>query len=186
MNKSNALDVNWLKENHKSILYSGFGFIQIKISDRHRLHFYTRKLPPLIHDEDIHNHRYGFRSTLVKGRVSQRIYQIVPGTDGIIDQQNGSESVQHDSQPVLCSAKIMSTSFYSPGSSYFIEHDIFHRVSLESETAITMIKRTEPKKDFFDVFRHRGSPKIDPLSKQIDDQTLWKTVAEIIDRGHHN
>jgi hypothetical protein len=51
------IKLNDLKEKCKMIHYFGLGFIQIKIDDTYRLHFYTNKLPKILHEEEVHNYR---------------------------------------------------------------------------------------------------------------------------------
>ena len=72
-----ALDINLLKNHCARIYYFGLGFIQVKLDDSFRVHYYTDKLPAIT--EDIHNHRYDFTSEVVSGKLSTTIYRLAVG-----------------------------------------------------------------------------------------------------------
>src|SRR5271170_5939334 len=76
------IDLKALKKNHARLYYFGLGFIQLKINEWERLHFYSAKLPPIT--EDIHNHRYGFLSRILKGKLGNHVFDIsdVANPDG--------------------------------------------------------------------------------------------------------
>ena len=67
-------DIDWLKKNAESIHYFGLGFIQVKINFPNRIHFYTTQLDKTVQEEEIHNHRYNFKSQILKGRFTQTIF----------------------------------------------------------------------------------------------------------------
>lgn len=61
------LNIDYLKKNHTKIHGFGLGFIQIKLGEVFRLHIYTKEIALTTQDEEIHNHRYDFKSTVLKG-----------------------------------------------------------------------------------------------------------------------
>src|SRR5271168_5571627 len=53
----------------------GLGFIQLKLSDTERMHFW---LPEIPHPEreEIHNHRYDFTSTVLAGHLMHEVWHL--------------------------------------------------------------------------------------------------------------
>ena len=171
-------NIDWLKSNKTVIHYFGLGFIQLKLGPNYRLHFYTAKLPPIVGHEDIHNHRYGFESFILKGRFFQQIYNIVEGDDYVMELEScedGSESEYLGT----CDADLIHVSAYNAGSRYSVSHKAYH--SAFAEEAITLIRRpTEYAKDRATVVRPSGTPKVCPFSKKLPEAELWKIVEEMI------
>jgi hypothetical protein len=173
----NYLNIDWLKSNHKMIHYFGLGFIQLKIDDQTRIHFYTPELPPIVSQEDIHNHRYDFFSQVLKGHFSQALFNVIDGNTHLREQESCKEGVSCETPPTPCAVEINSEHKYVAGSAYFIKAETFHRVSAEG---ITLLKRGEPKKDFAEVIRRAGSEKTCPFSQKIEESRLWEIIECMI------
>jgi hypothetical protein len=182
---SNCFDVHWLKNNHQMIHYFGLGFIQLKIDDSHRMHFYTPELPPITSEEDVHNHRYDFESLILKGEFEQDIFEVTwPqfgefGTTHLLEQESckeGCSADENDAFPVK--VKLLATNHYMAGSRYLINHETFHRV--RATNCITLIERSEYKKELAEVVRPINAGKICPFSKKIEVEKLWDIVGKMV------
>lgn len=182
--KNNYKNIDWLKKNAQMIHYFGLGFIQLKLALKedisiYRLHFYTEKLPPIIGDEDIHDHRYPFISHILKGKFSQTLFQLIDGDSYILEY----ESCKEGTEPEFirkCNFDAIYISTYTAGSVYGLNHDTFHKV--ETEEAITLLCRPER----YEVERARvgrlvDSPKVCPFSKKIEEKELWDIVASMLE-----
>lgn len=159
-------DINWLKANHQMIHYFGLGFIQLKIDNTYRMHFYTESLPAIVSQEDVHNHRYSFFSEIVKGKLLQELYQITDGDTHIKEQETCKAGIGADGMGVKCGLKETSRHRYFAGSRYWLNHDTFHRVW--SANAITLLTRGEIEKELAEVVRPVNAPKICPFSKKVE------------------
>jgi len=168
------LKTDWLKKNTQMIHYFGLGFIQVKLTNEYRMHFYSPDLPPIIDDEDIHNHRYNFNSTILKGQLTQDLFVQIPGDKYILEDESCQEGCSAGTEPILCDFKLISSCDMAAKSEYFLHHDTFHRVKTES--CITMLSRSEYKKQFAQVARLKGSPKICPFSQKIEESELWQII----------
>jgi hypothetical protein len=65
---------NFLQEEKMTIgnaRIHGNGFIQVDLDDMHRLHVWDHRIPRQRTDSSIHNHRFGFESTVLKGTLVQ-------------------------------------------------------------------------------------------------------------------
>ena len=76
------IDLETLRRNHVRLYYFGLGFIQLKLDEVRRLHFYSARLPPIT--EDVHNHRYGFLSRVLAGRLTNRVYALGQGESHVL------------------------------------------------------------------------------------------------------
>lgn len=174
-----VLEMDWLRGNCKSIHYFGLGFIQLKIDRRSRIHFYTPELPPTTPEEDIHNHRYNFRSTILKGSLHQECFRIKEGGYSHIREfESCREGVCSVHPPSFCDVERIFASTHAAGTSYSIDHEVFHRVS--AEECITRIDRGDYAKEFAEVIRPSGERKVCPFAKKVPEDRLWSIIESMI------
>lgn len=171
-------DIDWLKKNHQMIHYFGLGFIQLKIDDRFRMHFYTQELPAIISDEDVHNHRYNFESRILRGEFRQSLYHVVDGNSHVLEQESCQEGYKPETPGKPCSIIEASAHIYEAGSLYFMHHSTFHRVSATS--CITLLERYSYEKPLAEVIRPVGAEKVCPFSKKVDESELWDIAERML------
>lgn len=174
------LDIDWLKKNCSMIHFFGLGFIQLKINNQYRLHFYTKDLQSIIGEEDIHNHRYDFSSRILKGHFSQEIFKAIEGNTHIKEDESCQKEQHEGQEKSFCSIKSIEKQFYRQGEFYKIKHDVFHRVRPPIDNCITLLNRGAYQKEFAQVIRLIGSSKVCPFSHQIPEKELWETVERIL------
>jgi len=176
LKKIKELDINWLKKNHERLYYFGLGFIQLKINNKYRLHFYTDKLKS--NTESIHNHRYDFKSIILKGELNNKLYNMVEGTTHYRINESCNESKSINIEQIECSIKLMKDITYNQGQSYFMEYNKFHKVY--SNYAITLLERSDYKQEEAQVI-YKNDEKINcPFSLKVDSNKLWNIIEEMI------
>lgn len=168
--------LDWLKENHCRLYYFGLGFIQLKIDEFYRLHFYHPELPAF--NEDIHNHRYDFKSTILKGTFHNSLYCVSPGETHIITNESCNPEIKAPTEVKFCSAELELTSSYEAGQDYFMDHTWFHTV--KAENCITLLERTDYKKEFAQVITPVDGVSTCPFSKKLVEADLWALIAEML------
>jgi hypothetical protein len=172
------IDVDYLRKNCQMIHYFGLGFIQLKIDQSHRLHFYTSELPAVVSQEDIHDHRYDFHSVIVKGYLDQELFTLMPGTTHRKDQETCKKDCAAPAvEPEYYMVKPTSQHIYRAGSEYFIDHQTFHRVW--SSNCITSIHRGDYKKEFSNVVRPVDAKPVCPFSVTVEPDRLWEIVRSM-------
>lgn len=171
-------DYDWLRANHKMVHYFGLGFIQLKIDDSRRMHFYTSELPPITPEEDVHNHRYNFVSHILKGRFYQELFKTVDGSTHTLEKESCQAGVDVPHEGTSCGLVQMSRHHYTAGDSYWLHHDTFHRVS--AENCITFVERSEYQKELAEVIRAIDSPKICPFSQKVPEENLWEIIERML------
>lgn len=177
------IDIDELKKEHERLYYFGLGFIQLKLNDHWRLHFYARELPPIT--EDIHNHRYNFTSRILAGSITNFTYTV----DTVVDEANATHVMVNEScnpevkapaESTLCKVEIEKASTYFTDQSYRMDYRIFHRV--EATDCITALSRTPYRQNFAQVVTPIGSPSICPFSKTVPEAHLWEIIEAMLER----
>lgn len=171
------LDIGWLKNNCERLYYFGLGFIQLKINEEFRIHFYTDKLPTIT--DTPHNHRYDFDSLILKGEFKNILYKEEKGNNWVIDNESCNPDIEAPKETKEVSLVKMSETVYSEGESYHMYYKDFH--SVFSESCITLLKRSEYKQDYAQVSRKKGEKTICPFSMtNIPEEDLWKIIEEML------
>ena len=160
------------------IHYFGLGFIQIKLSDSQRVHIYTQKLPAIVGDEEVHDHRYNFTSEIIRGSFRQDIYEMVEGTTHIMEYESCTADVEAPKESTLCGLQKILTMNLVVGSIYSVDHSVFHTVA--SDNAITLLTREGYSKEFARVISPIDLPAVCPFSQSIQEEDMWEIVREVV------
>lgn len=172
------INIKSLKDNHVRLYYFGLGFIQLKINDVWRLHFYSPKLPVIT--EDIHNHRYGFLSKVLKGSLTNHVVELdyTDSDDHKILSVSCDEKFKAPTDESYVGIKSITTDTYTVGQGYVMTPDMFHRTT--ANNCITMLMRTHRSKDFANVVLPRNETPVCPFSKKIEEEQLWSMIEEML------
>jgi hypothetical protein len=175
--------VEWLQENSYKAHFFGLGFIQVKLNDYQRLHFYHPDLPAFV--EDMHDHRYHFISKVLKGCLSFELWDTdtVDGVTWLAEfescKEPGAESTETIS-PEFVQLSYLGKYEVCSGSSYYMNMNTFHTVKPKFDyggPCVTFLTRTQPQKPAARVIRGSGE-KICPFSQPIPADRLWALVKE--------
>ena len=178
------LDLDWLWANKTMVHYFGLGFIQLKIDNHHRVHFYTNDLMKTVGDEEIHNHRYNFVSEVLKGEFSQDIYDVTPVSmeeaTHLLSQESCNENITASNVIIPTPVKI--EKFYSEtiaeGEKYFMDHQSFHTVY--SADAITFLTRSDYKKELADVASPKDKTLVCPFSIKLSEDEIFDIIKGLL------
>lgn len=172
------LKLEWLKENCEKIHWFGLGFIQIKIQEGLRYHFYTDKFPSVC-KESIHTHRYTFTSEVIAGKLRQCIFSEVAGNDykRVLHLCiKGQEPIQAG----LFSLNLLTSVNLNKGSHYTIGKDTIHNVSSYGD-CITKVWWEGSKQGDCLVYTPYGETDNDPFVDNILEEELWDEVERMLD-----
>lgn len=180
--KIGDISVSSLKQYCSEIHYFGLGFIQVKLGETFRMHFYNSTLPAIVNFEEIHNHRYDFFSKVLAGTFRQIFYEVDRNpkfdTEFLLEEESCKEGVMASASPIPVGIKKVSEQTLLAGSSYTVSHDLFHQV--HANFAITFLTRGNIVKENAEVIRKKGAEKVCPFSKKIPDSQLWSTVESML------
>lgn len=174
------LDIDWLKENHQLIHFFGLGFIQLKLNDSERMHFYHPSLEAFA--EEPHDHRYSFISTVLKGGLKNIIWKMKEGGEAAELRYESCKKDINDVPPSEQCQRVMIGEFTTrAGSSYFVNEDMFHQVERVGDgPCITFLVRQEPVKEFARILAEPDSPNVCPFSRNLSEEELWQIVEDCL------
>jgi hypothetical protein len=175
------LTIDWIKKNNIKIHYFGLGFIQVKLNDFERLHFYTNKLSKTVEDEEIHNHRYNFVSLILKGKFTQSIFEVKSDINGdyLLTKESCDENNKMDFPKEPVSIIKVYEQYYLESHSYHINHNTFHTVHAEDNT-ITFLKRSTYMKEYADVIFHKNKSLTCPFSNKVSENDLYDIIKSML------
>lgn len=163
--------------------YFGLGFIQLKINDVQRIHFWVPEWPTIPGaDNELHDHRYTLTSTIFKGEIHNQIFAPIPTQDPTHELIEVSCKPNSTEKPKIIErvTPVFITSFVSKvGDTYTLSPDAFHTAHSVGST-VTFVERGNVIKDLARVIRPMNSAFVCPFSIQYSEQQCWEKIAEII------
>lgn len=173
------IDPLWLRKNHERIYFFGLGFVQVKINERFRLHFYAPELPPFV--ESPHDHRYNFVSRVLSGSIKNVTYDLLPGDTWEVRKEScrpGIKAAEQEPFLMSCDLKIRNVQFVRAGEEYFMPHQLFHTV--RSQGCVTLLDRGPYEKEFAFVASRKGEIAPCPFSGNIPEERLWEIIERML------
>ena len=168
--------------------YFGLGFIQLKLDRDKRLHFWTPDWPTIPgNDSEIHNHRYDFASTVLKGAIEQVVYDMgrlyaIP-VDGALEVVEVSCQPGSEEAPQLlgyATPMALVSHRVEAGGSYTLRTDDFHIAHSVGDT-ITQVIRGPILHQNARVLRPLGSGFVCPLSINKSAEECWDKIEQMLD-----
>jgi hypothetical protein len=159
----------------------GLGFIQLKLHATQRMHFWHPELRPddPAFDEEYHDHRYDFTSDVLVGEISNVLASVEPtadATDYSLFEVCCSGGGQEYMSPVRLNPAGTFTTV--AGSSYFLQRDTFHRVSVER--CVTRQTRYENAKAKARVVQRRDRPSANPFETHMSEARVWEYIEDLL------
>jgi hypothetical protein len=176
-NSVKDIDLDKLRANHTRLYYFGLGFIQLKIDETYRLHFYSSEVPVIT--DEIHNHRYHFHSKVLQGELTNFWYTITDGDSHIMVNESCNAEIEAPKLDKPCHAFLNQIETYRAGDMYYLSEEAFHRVNTSSN-CITLLKRSDYTKQFAQIVLPVGHNSICPFSKQIPKDELWEMIKRML------
>jgi hypothetical protein len=164
----------------------GLGFVQLKLSDTERMHFWSPEIP-YPEREEIHNHRYDFTSNVLAGAVHHETFLVMnifrdnedalheiftttcmPGVEGTVEEVTP------------CDIRPMGAYIIGAGSTYSFPHTSFHTTK-DTKFAITHLTRVLPKPlEFASVVKLRGAATVCPFKEKLPTDVCWEHIASAL------
>ena len=188
---NNYLDIDALKSLSSRPQYFGLGFIQFKINNYERLHFYDDDLYAITDDTEMHDHRYNFTSTVLKGAITNEIFTYTKDKKGLYGNLFELMEVSCDSNTAkdpkhlnFVIPELVSRFKTSAVDTYVLGHSAFHKIKTEGKT-ITLLERDTPFKEFAQVIKQTDKDLVCPFSSPWTQKDLWDKIESIIYSGYH-
>ena len=173
------LSTSWLRANCIRAHFFGLGFIQVKLDDRRRVHFYHQDTPAFV--EEPHDHRYDFISTVLKGTLVNHIWRLVPGDSHQVSYENCRQGGPEPPPGFRSGVESVGHFPVHADSGYHINSEVFHTVHPDffSGPVITFIERELPKKEFARAVQSGES--VCPFSRPMAEEEVWAIVEKCIE-----
>lgn len=177
---------------HGTPQWFGLGFIQLKVSEHQRYHFWHPDLAPDVEPEEIHNHRYGFTSHILRGSIRNELFSVLPctpllGAGYISERVSCKEGEELEADPVNVNVTLISMQTMRTGCHYSMNSTAYHR-TIATEKSVTALRR-EPHNHapYARVVRMADKPRVCPFSNKIAEDRLWEYIEDCLnDRaGYH-
>jgi len=136
------ISIDELRKRATYVHYLGLGVIKCRIGKYESYHFYSDRSPVLVNQ--IHDHRFGFTSTILKGVLKNTIY-IIDGQDpeSVLQVERGECKKEADREILVTNANMKElTNFTScAGESYYIAYDTLHQIEVVTPALVTHLKK---------------------------------------------
>ena len=186
MEKKDLLNIDFLRKNNIRMYYFGLGFIQVVLDKDNRVHFYSEKFNVNPTIEGLHNHRYNFASTILKGHFLESRAKLVLDNTHILNNVNcgtGKELLYNPKIEVGIEYIKMPNGYlsmdYYEGDKYNVFYNEFHEVSFRGNT-ITHLTRSDVITDFAQVIHEKGRELVCPFAIKYPDAELWEIIEDVI------
>ncbi len=140
-------------------------------------HFYCDKAEILV--EDIHEHRFGFTSTVKKGTLKNYIYE-VHGTDpeSTLQVERGECTAGAERIVEVANANVVEicTFITEPGQSYTLQQTTLHRIECISPKVVTLINRQPMVEQTPRFITDAANPSVCAFSKPKSVDQCWEII----------
>lgn len=185
------LDVNHLRSLGVAPKFFGLGFIQMKLSENRRIHFFHPDLRGNVGDEELHDHRYDFVSSILVGSITNELCEFTPikGGGQIMSKVScqAGVTVPESEVPVEGKVEPLANFTTSAGSRYFLPNTMFHRV--HATRCVTHLERGPILKPFASVIRSRSAAAVCPFDVSMTEGQCWEIIADLVGQeakpGYH-
>jgi len=178
---SNFLNIDYLREIGARPNWFGLGFIQLKLDEHRRMHFWHPSLKPDVDDEEIHDHRYTFTSKILKGVMKHDTYRFAESVFGKYEMIEVScDPTQPVSNPRRISGDpILTGTYHLPaGSFYTFSIEEFHQS--KTEECVSFLTREIDRNPLARVIRRKDSTEVCPFSNPKPVDELWDVIAALL------
>ena len=138
-------------------------------------------------DNDIHNHKWDFVSTIVMGRIVHTLYAEVADGDEFYVQELGTSGIgskRRYSEPKKIKMAPAYTTHYLKGSSYFISRHVAHSVKPTGGDAITLMLRGKYSANSTNIYWKQKASQQE--FSGLPEVLSSKQLAEILDKAIEN
>jgi hypothetical protein len=174
------LDIDYLKATGAKPHFF-LDFIQLKLTDNQRMHFWHPDLPAYGAEEELHDHRYDFESRVLAGSTTHEEWNFVEDEGGDFEIIEKSCQPGNESPPRrIAVGDVRKGGSYSmvAGSVYHFPHDRFHRI--HTDRCVTFLTRGEVIKDVARIIKPLNAPDFCPFETKIEESKLWEIMADLL------
>jgi hypothetical protein len=162
--------------------YFGLGFIQMKFNETYRMHFWHPALSAIVGEEELHDHRYDFKSHVLHGSTTHEVYEFLPddvGDHGLYEVSCKPGDAHDPEQKGRGRVTAAGSYTMVKGSVYEFPHTQFHRI--KAIECITLVERRDVVKDMATILKPLVEGHVCPFSQTIPQDDLWGYISELVE-----
>ncbi|MCV9964173.1 hypothetical protein OIU34_20015 [Pararhizobium sp. BT-229] len=162
--------------------YFGLGFIQMKFNETYRMHFWHPALSAIVGEEELHDHRYDFKSHVLHGSTTHEVYEFIADEGGDHGMYEVSCKPGDAQEPDFKGrGQVAAAGSYTmvKGSVYEFPHTQFHRI--RATECITLVERCDVVKEMATILKPLADGHVCPFSQTIPQDQLWDYIAELVE-----
>lgn len=185
----NYLNIDALRATGAKPHWFGLGFIQLKLTETERMHFWLPEDSGITAaEEEPHDHRYRFVSTVLIGSIVNRRFRFDPAGDPDDEMVEVTCEPGQEGEPRLLGVgwrEVVSTELIDVDDlhqSYAMEAGEFHQAWPLAPT-VTLLRRGGYEKATARVIRRRGEPLVCPFSAPKAEAECWEIMANMLLRA---
>ncbi len=158
----------------------GLGFIQLRIDQKRRMHFWHPELKPLSDQfqDEYHDHRYDFTSRVIVGEITNVVVSVKQDPTSpdmlysVCCAGGGAERLYNVTARPLC--RFTTTA----GNIYHMSKNAFHIV--EASRCVTLQTRQSAEKEKAHVVRPNDTPSPNPFSASMPIGKMWEYIEDLM------
>lgn len=174
------LSIDSLRETGCVPIWSGFGFVELKLNDSQYLQFWHPDLVDGSAKRDIHDHRYEFTAQVLSGELTHQTFDFVETLDGDCellevspeDREGLGDSISRGF------SNISGTYNLKQGSVFTFPATGFHSIS--ANRAIVLVARGETISAIKRVILKVGEKAESPLQLEFTEEELWSYIDDLL------
>jgi hypothetical protein len=182
------LDIDVLRATGAVPHWFGLGFVQLKLDDERRIHFWHPSHGAITPEDELHDHRYDFVSHVLAGKILHEVWTWKADDAGDHEMVEVSCKPGSSTLPVsvgMGAIKMAARHIFEAGNQYAFSADGFHRGGAP-EGAITFLTRGHVIKDVARVIRPVGHPSVCPFSAPKTEAECWDIIAQMVSSVPHD
>lgn len=182
------------RETAEAISLHGLGFLQVKLGAGQRLHVWHPDLPRrrCFEHSQIHDHRFGFRSTVLRGMQVNDTFAVFESEENLDDEDlyraylHEGERGASGNRPWVPREILwvggVSRELVDEGETYHVIPKVFHSTTPggDGRVATLMTKVSEGNTGARSLCRVGVEPDVDFDRKQMADDDMWAIVRDVL------
>ena len=157
--------------------YMGLGVVKYMFRKDRAYHFYSELAPAIV--EDIHEHRFGFTSKVIKGIMKNYIYD-VDGQDpkSTLQVERGECHAGAERVIEVPNANIIELCTFTTveGESYHIAYNTLHRVESITPKVITLLAKEPRVQNNPRFVTDAANPSVCAFSQPKSEKECWEII----------
>ena len=164
--------------------YFGLGFIQLRMDDTRRFHFWHPDISVTHYDNEWHDHRYNFSSQVIVGSITNEVAFCEETPEGNLEvwevccEGNGAEYKTN------ANVHYQTRFTTHEGNAYFIHMNSLHKVNAEKTMTLQHRYSREYKLKARVVSEKYASP--NPFTASLPEPRIWEIIRDVVGvPGYH-